>query len=83
MLIDALQVTALLVIEVNLEHVIIKMEEKFGRYLLILMFQTCLTFIILWNTQVDVVKNVHTFLFRKGIVHPKVFFFLSLRSFKK
>ncbi len=65
MLIDALQVTALLVmLEVNLEHVIIKMEEKFGRYLLILMFQTCLTFIILWNTQVDVVKNVHTFLFR-------------------
>lgn len=44
MLIDALQVTALLAtLEINLEHVIIKMEEKFGRYLLILMFQTCWT----------------------------------------
>lgn len=40
------------------------MEEKFGRYLLILMFQTCLTFKIMWNTKVDVMKNVHTFLFR-------------------
>lgn len=65
MLIDALQGTALLVmLEINLEYVIIKMEEKFGRYLLILMFQTCLTFKILWNTKVDVMKNVHTFLFR-------------------
>lgn len=65
MLIDALQGTALLVmLEINLEYVIIKMEEKFGRYLLILMFQTCLTFKIMWNTKVDVMKNVHTFLFR-------------------
>ncbi len=45
MLIDALQVTALLVmLEINLEYVIIKIEEKFGRCLLLLMFQTCLTF---------------------------------------